>query len=535
MDLKLDLNSLLGENDLIKNTKEKIKRVYKMDNKPWVIGYSGGKDSTVLTQLIFETLSEMNHEELHKQVYIISSDTLVETPIVIAKTITTLNLIERKAKDLKLPISTHLIRPEATKSFWSNLIGRGYPTPNQTFRWCTDRLKIEPANRFIMDKVSEFGEVIMVLGVRDGESNSRDRVLESHTVEGKELMSHTTLTNAYVFAPIRPFSTDDVWNYLLNHPSPWGGDNYELFKLYTDSNSNECPLIVDENIKQSAGSCGNSRFGCWTCTVVNEDKALTGFIENGEEWLRPLLQYRNWLYGIRDQRHMRMKRRMNGQMYFLELKVDKKGNIIIDKKGKRDKVSITRTNDTGMGSDGNEYQFMTIPQLKEYVKVNNIDLSSGEDPNIVAIMGQDDHGNDIYGILGTGPFTLEARQEMLMRLLLIQHDFRLPDGSQYELISVDELKEIRKYWLKEGDWLDSLPKIYNDILGNSIQWETDNKPLYSESDLRQLEQICNTTGTDYNLFMKLLMQEKKYRGFKIRKFVQQEIEKTMKQDFIHFS
>lgn len=535
MDLKLDLNSLFGENDLIKDTKEKIKRVYKMDNRPWVIGYSGGKDSTVLTQLIFETLSEMNHEELHKQVYIISSDTLVETPIIIAKTITTLNLIERKAKDLKLPISTHLIRPEATKSFWSILIGRGYPTPNQTFRWCTDRLKIDPANRFIMEKVSEFGEVIMVLGVRDGESNSRDRVLESHTVEGKELMSHTTLSNAYVFAPIRPFNLDAVWDYLLNHPSPWGGDNYELFKLYADSNSNECPLIVDENIKQSAGSCGNSRFGCWTCTVVNEDKALTGFIENGEEWLRPLLQYRNWLYGIRDQRHMRMKRRMNGQMYFLELKVDKKGNITIDKKGKRDKISITRTDDTGMGSDGNEYQFMTIPQLKEYVKVNNIDLSSGEDPNIIAIMGQDDLGNDIYGILGTGPFTLEARKEMLKRLLLIQRDFRLPDGTQYELISVDELKEIRKYWLKEGDWLDSLPKIYNDILGDSIQWETDNKPLYSESDLRQLEQICNLTDTDYNLFMKLLMQEKKYRGFKIRKFVQQEIEKTMKQDFIHFS
>ena len=178
---------------------------------------------------------------------------------------------------------------------------------------------------------------------------------------------------------------------------------------------------------------------------------------------------------------------------------------------------------------------MTIPQLKEYVKVNNIDLSRGEDPNIIAIMDQDEQGNDIYGILGTGPFTLEARQEMLKRLLLIQRDFRLPDGSLYELISIDELKEIRKYWLKEGDWLDSLPKIYTDILENSIQWETDNKPLYSESDLRKLEQICKATDTDYNLFMKLLMQEKKYRGFKIRKFVQQEIEKTMKQDFIHFS
>ena len=535
MEIKLDLNKLTGESDLIRDTKNKIKRVYKMDNKPWVIGYSGGKDSTTVTQLIFETLSEMDKDDLVKPVYVISSDTLVETPIVIAKTIETLNLIKSKAKELELPITTHLIRPESSKSFWSNLIGRGYPAPNQTFRWCTDRLKIDPANRFIMDKVSEFGEVIMVLGVRDGESNSRDRVLQSHTVDGKDLMRHASLSNAYVFAPIRPFNIDDVWEYLLNHSSPWGGDNYELFRLYSDSNSNECPLIVDENIKQNAGSCGNSRFGCWTCTVVNEDKALTGFIENGEEWLRPLLKYRNWLYSVRDQRNMRMKRRMNGQMYFLELNTDKNGNIIIDKKGKREKIVIKRDGNVGIANDGQQYLFMTITQLKEYIKVNNIDLSHGADPNIIVIMNQDDNGNDIYGILGTGPFTLEARQEMLKRLLLIQRDFRLPDGSLYELISTEELKEIRKYWLREGDWSDSLPKIYTDILGNSIQWETDNKPLYSDSDLLKLEQICKTMDTDYNLFMKLLMQEKKYRGFKIRKFAQQEIEKAMNQDYIHFT
>ena len=157
MEIKLDLNKVTGESDLIRDTKNKIKRVYKMDNKPWVIGYSGGKDSTTVTQLIFETLSEMDKDDLVKPVYVISSDTLVETPIVIAKTIETLNLIKSKAKELELPITTHLIRPESSKSFWSNLIGRGYPAPNQTFRWCTDRLKIDPANRFIMDKVSEFG------------------------------------------------------------------------------------------------------------------------------------------------------------------------------------------------------------------------------------------------------------------------------------------------------------------------------------------------------------------------------------------
>lgn len=196
-----------------------------MNELPWVIGYSGGKDSTCTTQIIIDTLIEMKSEgkKLNKKIYIISSDTMVETPMIvdtIHKTIESINALARK---YALPIEAHIIRPKFNNSFWANLIGRGYPCPNQTFRWCTDRMKINPANDFITSIVDEYGEVIMILGVRDGESNSRDRVLENHTIEGRKLMRHTTMANAYVFAPIRSFSIDDVWNYLLNNVSPWGG------------------------------------------------------------------------------------------------------------------------------------------------------------------------------------------------------------------------------------------------------------------------------------------------------------------------
>lgn len=204
---------------------ERVKRVYLQDNRPWIIGYSGGKDSTATCTVVLTALSELNVDQLNKHVYIISSDTLVETPLIINEINSTLYMMEQYGKKNFLPISTHKVQPQFDNTFWSNLIGRGYPCPNQTFRWCTDRMKIEPANRFIKEIVASNGEAIMVLGVRKGESNSRDRVLNSHSVKSSDLMRHTTLNYAFTFAPIIEFTIDDVWNVLLNYPCPWGGNN----------------------------------------------------------------------------------------------------------------------------------------------------------------------------------------------------------------------------------------------------------------------------------------------------------------------
>ena len=138
-------------NSLVETTKEKIKEIYLKDDMPWVIGYSGGKDSTCTTQIIIDTLIDLNENNvpLHKKVYVISSDTMVETPMIIETIEGTIARINTLAKRFNLPIEAQIIRPLISKSFWVNLIGRGYPCPNQTFRWCTDRLKIEPANHNI--------------------------------------------------------------------------------------------------------------------------------------------------------------------------------------------------------------------------------------------------------------------------------------------------------------------------------------------------------------------------------------------------
>ena len=298
-----------------------IQEVYLENARPWVIGYSGGKDSTTALQLIWYALAELPPEQRKYPVYVISSDTLVETPVIVSYITGTLDRIETTAREQKMPFETALVRPRTEDTFWVNLIGKGYPAPYSRFRWCTDRMKIQPANRFILEKVAEHGEVIMVLGVRKGESATRDQVLSLHSIQNSLLLRHSTLPNAFVYAPIVDFSLNDVWFYLLNVPSPWNKNNKELVTLYRNSNAQgECPLVVDD----TTPSCGNSRFGCWTCTVVTKDKAMEGLIDNGEEWMLPLLEFRDFLAETQDPENkpeIREHRRRNGQITILKDKL----------------------------------------------------------------------------------------------------------------------------------------------------------------------------------------------------------------------
>jgi DNA sulfur modification protein DndC len=268
-----------------------IRGVYLSDKRPWVIGYSGGKDSTTALQMIWIALRGLSPEQLTKKVYVLSSDTLVETPKIVEYLDSNLDRINKSALEQTLPITAHKVRPEVDDSFWVNLIGRGYPAPSKQFRWCTERLKIDPANRFILDRVAEAGEVVMILGVRRDESSTRAQVMSLHRIEGSPLSRHSTLPNAFVYTPIEDFTVRDIWDYLLQVRSPWGANNRDLVTLYRNAQAGECPLVVDKN----TASCGNSRFGCWVCTVVTRDSSMEAMIENGEEWLTPLLDFRDFL------------------------------------------------------------------------------------------------------------------------------------------------------------------------------------------------------------------------------------------------
>lgn len=297
----------------IKIIKEHIKKVYKAYNRPLVIGYSGGKDSTAMLQLIWEAIEELPLEDLKQDIHVISTDTLVETPYIIDFVSTSLRKIEEVARSKNLPIYAHKLTPLFKNSFWVNLIGKGYPAPSQQFRWCTERLKIEPVDRFIAESVDKWGEATVVLGARKEESASRSQVLSKKIRDKMGLSKHPTLSAAYVFTPIEAMTTDEVWTYLLTNESPWGGSNRDLAAMYQNAAGGECPMVVDT----STPSCGNSRFGCWTCTLVQKDTTMENLVDGGEEWMAPLLEFRDLLSETQDvdkKRIYRSHKRRNGRV-----------------------------------------------------------------------------------------------------------------------------------------------------------------------------------------------------------------------------
>ena len=297
---------------------DEISELYLSNELPWVIGYSGGKDSTATLHLVWLALQKIGAKHARKPVYVISTDTQVENPIVAGWVTHSLKKMNRMAKRQGLPITSHQLTPELEDSFWVNLIGRGYPAPRQKFRWCTERLKIRPANKFISSIVDKHGETLVVLGTRKAESATRAKSMERYQSEGTpaRISPNGNLPNSFVYTPIEDWSNDDVWLFLLETPNPWGHDNMELFALYKGASADgECPMVVGSGTP----SCGDSRFGCWVCTLVEKDKSMQAMIQNDEDkkWMMPLLEIRNEI-DFRAMSHengdrpLRDFRRMNG-------------------------------------------------------------------------------------------------------------------------------------------------------------------------------------------------------------------------------
>ena len=289
--------------DTLKNKVKEIQELYLADDKPWIIGYSGGKDSTATMQLIYLSIQLLSEEKREKKVWVVCSDTLVEIPTVMDRVDTTLERLNRYSLENNMPFSGHSVSPTVDESFFVNVIGRGYPAPTRTFRWCTDRMKIQPTSNFIIEKVSEYGNVIVILGSRKKESMTRAQTMANYEIKNSILRKHSTLPGAYVYTPIEDWELDDVWAFLLQEKSPWGDNNRELVTLYRKAGGDECPLVVDT----TTPSCGNSRFGCWVCTVVEQDKSIHGFIDSGEAWLEPMADFRDL---IKEMREMRVEHRI---------------------------------------------------------------------------------------------------------------------------------------------------------------------------------------------------------------------------------
>lgn len=284
--------------------------------RPWIIGFSGGKDSTVLLTLVWKALEKLRQLptpfQLRRPVYVVCNDTMVENPIIADYVGGVLSKIEIAAREQDLPIYVRKTTPRLEESFWLNVIGKGYPVPTSGFRWCTDKLKIRPTSKFLHEQLNEAGEAIVLLGTRYDESKRREESMKKHEVSGSRLSKHSTDINTYVFAPIKELMLEEVWYIINTFESPWGFDNSILYKIYADASADdyECPTVVT-NKKHS--SCGQSRFGCWTCTVVKKDKSMSSLVANGQDWLNPLLKFRNQLVEDRNKPENRSDYRRNGQ------------------------------------------------------------------------------------------------------------------------------------------------------------------------------------------------------------------------------
>jgi DNA sulfur modification protein DndC len=453
----------IGDRPLVDLVRE-IQTIYCSDDRPWIIGFSGGKDSTCVLSLIYIALLQLPKEDRKKHVYVVSSDTLVETPVVVDMIKRVITTINESAPHEGLPISAHSVVPKTDQTFWVNLLGRGYPAPNQSFRWCTERMKIDPVSEFILEKVAEFGEAVVVLGSRSQESASRAQVISKHKIDGSALSRHSSLPNAYTYMPIESWSADEVWMYLMSAPCPWGGSNRELLELYKGSNQGECPIVIDK----STPSCGNSRFGCWTCTVVTEDKALHGLIESGANWMKPLLTFRNMLYQSRQPENAeeyRNFRRRTGRVSY------NSGDISDD--------SIRKVRHI----PGPYWLSKRQEFLRELLTIEKEINDSGESIELI-----------------TRPELHIIRREWL----------RDPN---------------------EPDWEDSLPDIYREVYGEDLNWVEDDAGAFTRADSETLEKLSDTYGVPSALIRKMLEAELQVSGLGKRRGILNSLESILQRDW----
>ena len=295
--------------------KAEMRAVYLHDDRPWMVGFSGGKDSTLLLSLVLEMLQDLKPDERRKKVWVVSSDTGVENPVFARHMHNMSALINENCAHLG--VEARVIRPPAENSFWSCTIGLGYQIPEMPYiRWCTGYLKIDPMNAFVLGVIRESGEVVHVLGVRKAESGTRKRRLEREEVEGKLLVRHKEIRGSYTYNPLGDISTEQVWEYLLRGEakSPWGADNRFLWGLYQGEEMPEESSVLGHADDSKLPVQGNTRFGCWCCTIAGEAAALQNFIEKGYEELRPLRDFRQWLVSVRNDPQYKDTKRRSGEV-----------------------------------------------------------------------------------------------------------------------------------------------------------------------------------------------------------------------------
>lgn len=287
-------------------TIEHIQKEYLKDDIPWCLGFSGGKDSSALLKLSYIALH--NLKKRHKAINAVYCDSGVEIPLIAEYVEKTLNGLNIECCENNIPIQTFISKPKLEDRYFCKVIGRGYPPPSNKFRWCTERLRVKPIQNILING-KEKG--IVLVGIRLGESVQRDRVLSKYVTENEYYFKQSNNSKVILYSPIVNYNVDDVWSTLLEMDLPRSLDGKKLRNFYKIISSQQ---KLDEDVKKLGEIKG--RIGCWTCTVVRKDKAVENLIAYGFTELKPLLEFRNWLYVNRNNPDYRCSRRRNGNKGF---------------------------------------------------------------------------------------------------------------------------------------------------------------------------------------------------------------------------
>lgn len=276
---------------------------------PWILAFSGGKDSTLVAKAVYEMLLALPEYKRIRPIHICSVDTGLEVPLIIDHINENLNELAEYARARNLPISAHRLQPDIGQRYFSLLIGLGYlPTSRgNVSRWCTVRLKIRPMQQKIAQLAGKDGKVITVLGSREDESTTRQRSIKKHSVGSFRYNEKTVRKKSgpeivqLVYQPIRYFDAGNVWSSLERDGGfPWGLGYSRMKKLYRES-SGECPIVLDTGTPSGCGS----RWGCMLCTAITDDKSLKSFIAEGNQWLQPIYDFRNYILKLASNPEMR--------------------------------------------------------------------------------------------------------------------------------------------------------------------------------------------------------------------------------------
>lgn len=285
---------------------QELTSLYLTDARPLVIGYSGGKDSSVVVDIVLRMLLYVkNHQDgpLTKPIYIQFSDTLLEMDPVIEGIDKSIESIEAFAKEHELPINVIRVKPELKNTFFSLVIGKGYAIPRRDLRYCSQRLKILPQQKSIDKILINHGGFISITGSRKEESVDRKARLEKSALSSEDIMHLKKHENAncLMYTPIENFTSDEVWSYLYKDALSWLDVN-ELGRVYSMASADdgdECRSLLEGSSGTTPGCGKSSRYGCWLCTILTKDKTLNN-LGNHFSYLRHMEDFRNWLVSFRD-------------------------------------------------------------------------------------------------------------------------------------------------------------------------------------------------------------------------------------------